>query len=366
MAIGAGALEDLGMTLRSWNGRRVLVTGHTGFKGAWLCLWLHELGAEVSGYALAPETTPSLYGDARLNDLLANEAIADVRDAERLSAFARKVQPDAVFHLAAQSLVRRSYAEPARTYTTNLTGTCNLLEAVRHCPGIRAGVIVTTDKCYQNQELARGYTEDDALGGADPYSGSKASAELLTTAYRVSFFGASPAIATARAGNVIGGGDWSEERLMTDLIDAFVRNHSIQLRYPQAVRPWQHVLDALHGYLLLGEALVQHGQSFAQAWNFGPSDGKGRTVAWIAETAARVWGDVPKWIPAPGDQPHESKLLTLDSAKARNRLLWNPVLSVEDAVAWSITWYRAHAANHDRAQALCRDQVRQFTARIAA
>lgn len=354
------------MTLQAWRGRRVLVTGHTGFKGAWLCLWLRELGAEVSGYALSPPTDPSLYADARVGDVLAAEAIADVRDGGALAAFVRRTRPEAVFHLAAQSLVRRSYAEPAQTFATNLVGTCNLLEAVRHCPEVRAAVIVTTDKCYENRELERGYVEDDALGGADPYSGSKAAAELLVTAFRVSFFGSGPAVATARAGNVIGGGDWSEERLMTDLVDAFARGRALRLRYPQAERPWQHVLDALHGYLLLAGALLQRGQAFAQAWNFGPPDEDGRTVAWMAETAARLWGGVPAWEPAPGAHPRESKRLRLNAAKARDRLAWRPELGVEEALAWSIEWYRSHAAARTGAGALCRDQIGRFMARAAA
>jgi CDP-glucose 4,6-dehydratase len=349
------------MTPGFWRGRKVLVTGHTGFKGAWLALWLREAGVEVSGYALAPATEPSLHRDARTAEILSHEDIADVRDLPRLQAFLESTQPEIVFHLAAQSLVRRSYAEPAETYTTNLIGTVNVLEAVRACAAVRAVVVVTTDKCYENLALPRGYREDDALGGRDPYAASKAAAELVTSAYRLSFFGGGQAVATARAGNVIGGGDWASERLMTDMVDAFSHGRAIRLRYPDAVRPWQHVLDALHGYLVLGEALVGRGREFAQAWNFGPADEDARPVSWMAETAARLWGSAASWERDPGSHPHEAAMLRLDAGKARKLLGWKPVLGVAEALAWSVEWYRAHASEPARARAICQAQIARFT-----
>jgi CDP-glucose 4,6-dehydratase len=343
-----------------WNGRRVLVTGHTGFKGAWLALWLHQLGAEVSGYALPPSTEPNLYADARARESLAGEAIADVRDAPQLTKFIGGTQPEIVLHLAAQSLVRRSYAEPVETYTTNVVGTVNVLEAVRACPAVRAVVVVTTDKCYRNLEQARGYKEDDALGGTDPYASSKAAAELVVAAYRASFFASGAAVASARAGNVIGGGDWSADRLMTDVIAAFRAGRPVRLRHPQAVRPWQHVLDSLHGYLVLAETLLEKGQEFAQAWNFGPPEDDARTVSWVVETAARLWGSDCRWEPDPGRHPHESKLLRLDASKARKHLGWKPVLDLEQALTWSVEWYLEHARDPARARELCYAQIGRF------
>jgi CDP-glucose 4,6-dehydratase len=354
------------MTPAFWRGRSVLVTGHTGFKGAWLALWLNEAGAKVSGYALAPATEPSLYRDAKVAAALTHEHIGDIRDLAALQAFFARAQPEIVFHLAAQALVRRSYADPVETFSANVAGTAHVLEAVRACTSVRAAVIVTTDKCYRNLEQPRGYREDDALGGRDPYAASKAAAELVTTAYRATFFGEGrAAVATARAGNVIGGGDWSDERLMTDLVRAFAAGRKVKLRYPAAVRPWQHVLDALHGYLMLAEALVERGRALAQPWNFGPADEDVRPVAWIAEAAARLWGDGAGWEHDGGTHPHESRLLHLDAGKARKELGWRPAMDIEDALAWSIRWYREHAQQPAHAGRLCRDQIARFMAKAA-
>jgi CDP-glucose 4,6-dehydratase len=345
---------------KQWRGRRVLITGHTGFSGAWLALWLRKLGAKVSGYALAPATKPSLYREAKVRKGLAHEAIADVRNAPALKKFFGLVNPEIVLHLAAQSLVRRGYAEPVETFSTNIMGTVNVLEAVRATPGVRAVVIVTTDKCYENRELERGYTEADPLGGSDPYASSKAAAELVTSAYRNSYFKSKTAIGSARAGNIVGGGDWSADRLMTDLIAALKAGKPARLRHPEAVRPWQHVLDALHGYLLLAEALAERGAEFAEPWNFGPPAGDARPVSWIVETVTRLWGGGPRWIRDAGKHPHETTQLRLDAGQARSRLAWQPVLGIEEALAWSVDWYRRHAADPKRAAALCDEQITRF------
>jgi CDP-glucose 4,6-dehydratase len=341
---------------QQWQGRRVLVTGHTGFSGAWLALWLRKLGAEVSGYALAPATEPSLYREANVGKSLAHEAIADVRDLRVLNEFFARAKPEVVLHLAAQSLVRRGYADPVETYSTNVMGTVNVLEAVRANAGVRAVVVVTSDKCYDNRELERGYTEADPLGGSDPYASSKAAAELVTAAYRRSYF---MNIASARAGNIIGGGDWSKDRLMTDLVAALKAGKPVKLRHPDAVRPWQHVLDALHGYLLLAAALSERGAEFAEGWNFGPPSGDARPVAWIVETVTRLWGGGPGWERDGGTHPHETTQLRLDASKARERLRWKPVLGIEEALAWTVDWYR-HAGG---AAALCEAQIDRFMER---
>jgi CDP-glucose 4,6-dehydratase len=349
-----------------WAGRRVLLTGHTGFTGAWLALWLRKLGAKVSGYALAPATKPSLYREANVRKSLAHEAIANVQEASKLRSFFRKSKPEIVLHLAAQSLVHRGYAEPVETYSTNVMGTVNVLEAVRATPGVRAVVVVTTDKCYENRELSRGYTEADPLGGSDPYASSKAAAELVTSAYRSSYFKSGAAIAAARAGNIVGGGDWSADRLMTDLVAALRAGRPVRLRHPEAVRPWQHVLDALHGYLLLADALAERGAGFAEGWNFGPAAEEARPVSWIVETATRLWGAGAKWQRDGDEHPHETTQLRLDAGKARARLSWQPVLGIEEALAWSVDWYRRHAEKSTAAAALCDEQIARFMERAAS
>jgi CDP-glucose 4,6-dehydratase len=348
-----------------WRGRRIFLTGHTGFKGAWLALWLEQLGAVVSGYALAPETQPNLFALAGVGAQLAAHDLADIRDAGRLASALEASRAEVVFHLAAQSLVRRSYQSPAETFEVNVGGTANLLEAARRSPGVRAVIIVTSDKCYLNLEQGRAFREDDALGGKDPYSASKAAAEVLTAAWRASFFHAPAAagVASARAGNVIGGGDWAEDRLLVDLVRAFEGGRAARIRYPKATRPWQHVLDALSGYLLLAERLCDDKAAYARAWNFGPDPAGMRSVAEIADLAAARWNDGggggARWEQEPGAQPPEAGTLMLDSSLARERLGWRPRLETEDALRWTIDWYR-HSSTPQKARAGCMAQIERY------
>lgn len=342
-----------------WQGRRVLLTGHTGFKGGWLALWLRELGAEVFGYALEASTTPSLWQAARLAERVPGR-IADIRDAEALSRDLLAFRPEIVLHLAAQPLVRESYRAPADTYGVNLMGTLNLLEAVRQCETVRAVVVVTTDKCYENREWVWPYREQDALGGVDPYSSSKACVELLCASWRDSFLRArGVALATARAGNVLGGGDWSPERLIPDALAAWQRGETLTLRYPQATRPWQHVLEPLQGYLLLAQALVERGDGVAEAWNFGPDASGVAPVGEVVEQLARLWPGCPGWTASGEVQPHEAGLLTLDSSKARQRLGWRPNGSLEQTLERTLAWHQAWQAGQDM-QAFTRAQIAAF------
>jgi CDP-glucose 4,6-dehydratase len=329
--------------------RRVFLTGHTGFKGAWLCLWLHALGAKVTGYALPPPTEPSLYRLAGVEELVTSVS-EDVRDLESLKKAMSKATPEIVIHMAAQAIVRDSYDDPVATFSTNIMGTVNLLEAVRHTPGVKAVVVVTTDKCYENREWAWGYRENEPLGGHDPYSSSKASAELVSAAYRRSFFNKEgenhqntitvPSLATARAGNVIGGGDWAKDRLIPDCIRALDAGEKILIRNPSAVRPWQHVLEPLVGYLVLAERLATEGSPFAEAWNFGPPDDEARPVRWIVD---RMTEQIPGfgWIQDSAQHPHEAHYLKLDSSKARARLGWRPRWPLETALDKTVEWYEA-------------------------
>jgi CDP-glucose 4,6-dehydratase len=325
-----------------WRGRRVFVTGHTGFKGAWLCMLLERLGAKVYGYSLSPPTDPSLFELAKVHELGISQ-IADVRDLPALIESLRKSEAQIVIHMAAQPLVRESYRDPVGTFATNLMGTVNLLEAVRQLgEGIRAVVVVTTDKCYQNHESRRGYREDEPLGGYDPYSSSKACAEMAAAAYRSSFFGGSTtAIATVRAGNVIGGGDWARDRLIPDLVAAFVSGKPCVIRNPESVRPWQFVLDPLSGYLMVAEKLVEQGHPFAEAWNFGPPDSDAMPVRWIADEMVKHWGDGAVWEPSPGRHPHETGCLKLDASKAIERLGWHPRTSLAAALQLTAHWYKS-------------------------
>jgi CDP-glucose 4,6-dehydratase len=342
-----------------WTGKRVLLTGHTGFKGSWLALWLTELGAEVTGYALPPLAAPSLFEQARVDEQL-RSVIADIRDADRLATVMTETQPDIVLHLAAQPLVRRSYEVPVETLSVNVLGTAHLLEAVRHAPSVRAVVVVTTDKCYENVETARGYREDDRLGGHDPYSASKACAELVTASYRSSFLAArGTGVASARAGNVIGGGDWATDRIVPDLVRAALAGEPALLRNPGSTRPWQHVLDVLHGYLLLAERLWDARDRFSTAWNFGPSDQDVRTVADVADAIAATWGSGPGWTRDQREHPHEGRALTLDSTKARTKLAWAPRLDFAQAVQWSVDWYKVHRDGGDLRAATV-GQIRRF------
>jgi CDP-glucose 4,6-dehydratase len=343
-----GSLEDLvnADVVNPWQGRRVFLTGHTGFKGGWLALWLSSRGAVIRGYALDPETTPNLFTAASVGSVL-EDVRGDIRDFAKLEASLAEFAPEVVFHLAAQPLVRRSYADPLGTYATNVMGTAHVLEAVRKTASVRAVVCVTTDKCYQNYEKDSPYRETDPLGGYDPYSSSKACAEIVSAAYRSSYFPLDRinehhvALATARAGNVIGGGDWSEDRLIPDLIRGFQAGQPVLIRRPGAVRPWQHVLDPLHGYILLAEGLLARETRLATAFNFGPSPADSWTVERIATKLAELWGAGVAWTHDAEPGVHESQLLRLDASKARNELGWEPRLKIETALEWTAEWYRS-------------------------
>ncbi|MFV1365625.1 CDP-glucose 4,6-dehydratase [Mycolicibacterium elephantis] len=322
----------------AYRGRRVLVTGHTGFKGSWLCLWLQALGAQVSGVALDPPSEPSHWGLLKLS---LDDDRVDIRDEAALRRVFAARRPEMVFHLAAQPLVRRSYHEPAATWATNVMGTVNVLEAVRHTPDVRAVVVVTTDKCYENREWPWAYREHDRLGGHDPYSASKAGTELAAASYRRALLQhpSAPLLATARGGNVIGGGDWSEDRLIPDLVRAVSAGRPLAIRAPHSTRPWQHVLDCLSGYLLLGQRLLAGDTHCAEAWNFGPDGDGNRRVEQVVEELARAWPQL-EWHVATGPAPHEAGLLQLDSAKAKAQLGWRPVWTVEKAIRHTADWYR--------------------------
>ena len=327
-----------------WRGKRVLVTGHTGFKGSWLTLWLKRLGAEVTGLALPPDTNPSLFTLAVAEDV--PTLFADIRDLVTVQAAFEEARPDIVLHLAAQALVRPSYADPVATYATNVMGTVHVLEAARRTPSVRAVVVVTSDKAYENREWPWAYRETEAMGGYDPYSNSKGCAELVVSAYRSSFFAPSDIrVATARAGNVIGGGDWSTDRLIPDIVRAFERRQSVEIRSPSAIRPWQHVLEPLAGYLALAERLCgPDGPAFAEAWNFGPTDEDCRAVSYVIDEVAKTWGGDARWHRSERQQPHEATFLKVDSSKARARLGWDRRLRLEAALAWTTTWYREQRA----------------------
>jgi len=360
--------ETSGVTQRSpsrefWRGRRVFVTGHTGFKGGWLALWLYRLEARVVGYALEPDTEPNLFGTAGVDRNLMS-VIGDVRDGERLRDELFRARPEIVFHLAAQPLVRRSYRQTVRTYETNIMGTVHLFEAIRALDSVRAVVNITSDKCYDNKEWFWPYRETDGLGGRDPYSASKACAELITASYRAGVFGERPAVATARAGNVIGGGDWSEDRLIPDLVRAGQAGAAVRIRNPRAERPWQHVFEPLRGYLLLAEALITIGAEAGGAWNFGPSAEETRPVSWIVERFLRGWRDPVEVEIDPGPHPPEARILRLDSAKARNGLGWRPVLSLEDAIELTTQWYRTQRDEPGGIPELCDLQLADYERRL--
>lgn len=321
-----------------YRGKRVLITGHTGFKGSWLAVWLSELGADITGISLPPESQPNHWD---LMQLSVDEHRLDIRDAQAVRHVFSAAKPEIVIHLAAQPLVRKSYREPLETWTTNVMGTANVLEACRQTPSVRAIVTVTTDKCYLNREWAWGYRESDRLGGHDPYSASKAGAELVAASYRSAFFNkeSSPLLATARAGNVIGGGDWSEDRLIPDLVRAVMKGQSLEIRSPLATRPWQHVLESLSGYLLVGQRLLQADNNCADAWNFGPEPEGNRTVSEVLGKLNAHWSSL-SWHLTDMPQPHETTLLYLDSAKARSKLGWQPVWDFETSLKKTAAWYR--------------------------
>ena len=331
-----------------WKNKRVFLTGHTGFKGGWLSLWLASMGAKVTGYALAPNTNPNFFKVAQIARDLEESHIADIRDLGKLQKTMANANPEIVIHMAAQPLVRHSYVHPVETYATNVMGTVHVLESIRQSDGVRAAVIVTTDKCYENKEWPWGYRENEPMGGHDPYSNSKGCAELVTSAYRHSFFAPEKysehqvAIASARAGNVIGGGDWSEDRLIPDAIKAFEANNPLVIRNPLATRPWQHVLEPLSGYLVLAQALYQYGAQFNGPWNFGPHDEDARSVQEVIELLIQNWGSPVAWVQDKSEQPHEAHLLKLDCSKARQLLHWVPRWTLEQAVSQITGWHAAH------------------------
>jgi CDP-glucose 4,6-dehydratase len=352
LAIRQSTLESLVMERSFWHGRRVFLTGHTGFKGSWLSLWLQHLGAEVVGFALAPPTTPSLFEIAGVAQGMTS-IIGDIRDFGSLCRAMRQARPEVVIHMAAQPLVRYSFAHPLETYATNVMGTAHVLEALRVVDGVRAAIVVTSDKCYENREWLWGYRENEPLGGYDPYSSSKACAELVTSAYRSSFFNPanhgehSVALASVRAGNVIGGGDWAVDRLIPDFVRAIQAGQPIRVRNPDAIRPWQHVLEPLGGYLMLAERLHANGTEFAESWNFGPADADAKSVSWIVEQLTAAWGNCATWTQDCGQQPHEATCLRLDSAKASARLDWRPKWSVGRALETVIEWHKSHRSGKD-------------------
>jgi len=346
-----------------WRGKRVFVTGHSGFKGAWLCVLLRQMGAEVTGLSLDPPSQPSLAEVIHLDELVTSRR-GDVRSMGEVQSALEQSSAEIVIHMAAQSLVRESYRDPITTYITNVIGTANVLQAARSLQGLRVIVNVTSDKCYENRESETGYQETDALGGYDPYSNSKACAELVTDAFRKSFYspsagGSSAAVASVRAGNVIGGGDWGVARLMPDLVRSFSQGKEAVIRYPNAVRPWQHVLEPLSGYLTVAEFCWRKGSEYAEAWNFGPAEESMKPVSWVADRFAQSWGTDAKWVRESAVQPHETTCLRLDSTKAHQRLNWEPCIPIEKALEWTVEWYREFYDGAD-ARTLTTEQVRTY------
>jgi CDP-glucose 4,6-dehydratase len=349
-----------------WNGRKVFLTGHTGFKGSWLSLWLDALGANVTGYALDPPTKPSLFEQAEVESVV-RSICADIRDFHRLKSAIAECDPDVVIHMAAQSVVRRGYEDPIETYSSNVMGTVHLLEALRQIGQPCAVVNVTSDKCYENREWVWGYRENDPLGGHDPYSNSKACAELVTSSFCKSFFPPEDfgqhkiAVASVRAGNVIGGGDWTSHQLIPDLMRAFLAGNPCLIRSPSAIRPWQFVLEPLRGYLVLAERLAEDAGRFASSWNFGSAEADARTVSWIANELARSWGNHASWSQDSGIHPREAHYLKLDVSKARAYLNWHPVLPLNMALDWIVEWYRAFQAGDDLGR-ITRIQIKRYEA----
>ncbi|MHB1657194.1 MAG: CDP-glucose 4,6-dehydratase [Burkholderiales bacterium] len=329
-----------------WTNKTVLLTGHTGFKGGWLSLWLQSMGAKLVGYALEPSGDPSLFVTAQVANGMTS-LCGDIRDYAALSAVIETYRPEIIIHMAAQALVRYSYAHPVETYATNVMGTVNLLEAVRRASGVRAVVNVTSDKCYENREWDKGYREHDAMGGYDPYSSSKGCAELVASAYRSSFFNPQGyaqhgvALASARAGNVIGGGDWAEDRLIPDILRAIAQGEPVNIRNPHAIRPWQHVLEPLAGYLILAQKLYEEGIDYAEGWNFGPDGEEARPVQWIVENLTAAWGEGASWVRDGGEHPHEAHYLKLDCAKAKARLGWQPRWHLSETLSKIVEWHKA-------------------------
>jgi CDP-glucose 4,6-dehydratase len=347
-----------------YKARKVFITGHTGFKGSWLCLLLNKLGADVYGYALAPPTNPSLFEEAKIDELIISY-IGDIRDFENLQKVIQHIQPEIVIHMAAQPLVRESYKKPVETYTINVMGTVNLLEACRKCPSVKAIVNVTTDKCYENKEWHWGYRENEPMGGYDPYSNSKGCSELITSSYRNSYYNPKDyeihgvALASARAGNVIGGGDWAEDRLIPDFMRSIMKGEKVKIRSPYAIRPWQHVLEPLTGYLTLAAKLFSEGAAYAQGWNFGPDDCDVRNVEWITQTICKFWGEQAVYEIDTNPQPHESNYLKLDCSKAKSELNWYPKWNIETALKSIVNWNKAYIAGED-IRKVTTNQINQY------
>lgn len=351
-----------------WQGKKVFMTGHTGFKGGWLSLWLQEMGAIVKGYSLSAPTSPSLFEEANVGARMSNEE-GDIRDFTHLRQVISEFKPEIVFHMAAQPLVRLSYEDPMETYSTNVMGTVYLLEAVKQVGGVKAVVNITSDKCYENREWVWGYREDEAMGGYDPYSNSKGCAELVASSYRQSFFNKDKyaehgcALASVRAGNVIGGGDWADDRLIPDMLKAFSNNKAVEIRSPHAIRPWQHVLEPLSGYITIAEHLYEHGCDFAEGWNFGPKDEDAKPVEWIVNTLTSVWGDDARWFLSDGEHPHEAHYLKLDCSKAKMRLNWQPVWDLEHTLTKIVNWQKAWLDKQDMQQYTINEIKEYMTAR---
>ena len=348
-----------------WKNKKVFLTGHTGFKGSWLSIWLHSLGANVIGYALAPPTKPSLYESAEVRRIV-HSVYEDIRDYKTLQAALRESGAEIVIHMAAQSLVRESYLHPVETYEVNLMGTVHVLEAVRSCRGVRAIINVTTDKSYENQEWVWGYRENDKLGGNDAYSSSKSCSELATASYRNSFFAPARydqhgvAVATVRAGNVVGGGDWAKDRLIPDCLRALLKGEPIPIRNPYAIRPWQHVLEPLSGYLILARLLYEEGCKYAEAWNFGPDNEDARQVEWVVKKLCEKWEKTATYFVDKGPHPHEASYLKLDCLKAKSILMWRPRWDLETALDKIIIWTKAYRAGADLLK-VCKDQISDYT-----
>ncbi|MDD5011561.1 MAG: CDP-glucose 4,6-dehydratase [Phycisphaerae bacterium] len=350
----------MGINKKFWKNKTVFLTGHTGFKGSWLSIWLNQLGANVHGYALKPLTKPNMFEAAAVSKILKSN-IGDIRDYNKLLAAMKKCRPQIVFHLAAQPLVRQSYKDPLETYQTNILGTANLLEAARHIQSVRVVVVITSDKCYENKESNYAYKETDPLGGYDPYSSSKACAEIVTAAYRDSFFrNSKTAVASARAGNVIGGGDWAADRLVPDCIRAWIKNKIVEIRYPQAIRPWQHVLEPLAGYLVLAEKLYKKGDKFAEAWNFGPENKNIKNVEFLVRSIAKLWDKKAKWKKTVNKHPHEAILLKLNCSKAKAGLPWRPCWNIEKTLEKTMQWYKIYLEHPEKITAVTTEQINQY------
>lgn len=348
------------VTPEFWKNKRVFLTGHTGFKGSWLSLWLQDMGATVKGYALKPYTSPNLFSVANVAEHMDSE-IGDIRNLEAISKSMSRFNPDILIHMAAQPLVRQSYKDPVETYSTNVMGSVNVYEAARQCPNLKAIVSITTDKCYENREWEWGYRENEPMGGHDPYSSSKGCAELVTSAYRRSFFSTqnTASLASARAGNVIGGGDWADDRLIPDILRAFEEKQPVIIRNPLATRPWQHVLEPLSGYLVLAEALYHEGDAFAEAWNFGPKDEDCKPVNWILDRMVTKWGDGASWKLDQNNNPHEAGFLKLDCSKAGSRLKWQPQWHLENALDMIIDWQKAFL-NKENIKEKCLTEIHHY------